>query len=399
MEGKNLCLARSERYLSPLYPALMIKPLTSLRFAFAFMVFLCHLKFIQPEQYPVLDWLNRHVFYELSIGVSFFFILSGFILSHSYQSRLLSGNTSNASFYQARFARIYPLHFVTLIAAIPLSLPLLGRIGILAWAARFLNNLTLTQSFVPVHDVYFSFNAPSWSISCEMFFYLCFPLLVRWLAKPGKAVFLTFALLVIGLLISMLVVNKEAAHAWFYVNPFIRILDFILGILLYQGAAWLRRNYLITRFTRLELLSLVLFMAFFACHEWIPEVFRYAVFYWIPMCTLILVFSFQGGWFSRQLSSKALVYLGEISFGFYLTHLLVIQYINLLNSKFHLVSSNWLLTAIQFALALGLSIASYHLLEKPANRWLKFVGRPRANLKSINAITTKTLVNSAHVSS
>ena len=58
----------------------MIKPLTSLRFFFAFMVFVSHIGFVNIES-PLYHWLKRNVFSEGLLGVSFFFILSGFVIS------------------------------------------------------------------------------------------------------------------------------------------------------------------------------------------------------------------------------------------------------------------------------------------------------------------------------
>lgn len=67
----------------------MIKPLTSLRFIFAFMVFASHLGFLNKSESNVLHWVYDSVFHEGYIGVSFFFILSGFILAYNYQDGIL----------------------------------------------------------------------------------------------------------------------------------------------------------------------------------------------------------------------------------------------------------------------------------------------------------------------
>ena len=77
----------------------MIKPLTSLRFLFALMVFGDHLQFFDFAQYPQFKEWHYSVIGEGFIGVSFFFILSGFILSLNYDERLLSRKVSLREFW------------------------------------------------------------------------------------------------------------------------------------------------------------------------------------------------------------------------------------------------------------------------------------------------------------
>ena len=135
----------------------MINTLTSLRFFFALAVFAHHVianvnRFINlPENISrILD--------EGFIGVGFFFILSGFVLTYSYQNKILTNTVSKKDFYIARFARIYPMHLLTLLFVLIKSYVIFTpeipfNIGL------FFTNLFLLQSFVPVYDVYFSFNS------------------------------------------------------------------------------------------------------------------------------------------------------------------------------------------------------------------------------------------------
>src|ERR1700739_1236064 len=97
----------------------MIKPLTSLRFLFALMVFLSHLQFVQDK---TLAKVYVDFFKEGRLGVSFFFILSGFILSLTYKQKITAGTVSKKEFWVARFARIYPLHIITFLVSIYISL-------------------------------------------------------------------------------------------------------------------------------------------------------------------------------------------------------------------------------------------------------------------------------------
>ena len=91
-------------------------------------------------------------------GVTFFFALSGFVLTWSHRE-----NDSARSFYRRRFARIYPMHAATWVLAFPVLI--LAQQEISALQAG--SNLLLLQAWVPDSTVYFGMNAPSWSLSNE----------------------------------------------------------------------------------------------------------------------------------------------------------------------------------------------------------------------------------------
>lgn len=88
----------------------MINTLTSLRFIFAIMVFGAHC-------YVIDNVFNTHFFKEGFVGVSFFFVLSGFIIAYNYQEKLKDNKIDKRTFWVARIARIYPLHWLTLFIA------------------------------------------------------------------------------------------------------------------------------------------------------------------------------------------------------------------------------------------------------------------------------------------
>ena len=89
----------------------MINTLTSLRIFFALMVFGAHC-------YVIDSSFDAHFFKEGFVGVSFFFVLSGFIIAYNYQEKLLEKTATKRTFWVARLARIYPLHLLTLLIAV-----------------------------------------------------------------------------------------------------------------------------------------------------------------------------------------------------------------------------------------------------------------------------------------
>lgn len=365
----------------------MIKPLTSLRFFFAMMVLSSHLVFvIKPESSSILYWINKYVFSEGFIGVSFFFILSGFILSYTYQEKITGKVTSSYDFWIARIARIYPLHILTLLMAIPLILKDQLQTG-WTFVLKLLLNSTLLQSFIPDSDYYFSLNSPSWSISDELFFYLLFPVLILFIVNNNKIKWIVFLLSIILIPAAVTFVDHDYYHHLFYINPVFRLIDFGIGIFLFNISKkfndyFSSKKYIVTL---LEAGSIALFVLFFVFHNKIPVVYRYSCYYWIPMACIILSFSLQKGLISRLLSHSFLIVLGEISFGIYLIHSIVIGYFYAFNFKFFHLTNDYIIIAIIFIVTVSLSYLIFIAYEKPCNRYIKNNARIRKLFSKKNA--------------
>lgn len=354
----------------------MIKPLTSIRFFFAFMVFLSHFS-IQ----------GKALFEGGHIGVSFFFILSGFILSYSYKNKIISGFCSKRNFWIARIARIFPLHLVTLLAAVIVSVVLVkygGDYPSPNWGALPLN-LTLTQALVPVDSVYFSFNAVSWSISDEAFFYLMFPFIILVLNKVKWYIKSFIALSFFTAYTVMLnVVPQNMEVALFYINPLVRIVDFIIGIILFylwerfyptlsshRGFEFVNNHKIMTV---LESFSILLMAIFIYFSDSVGLVYTYGLYFWLPMVVIIFIFSQPNnvGFFARIFSFKPLIFLGEISFGFYMIHQLAIGVVMRAFNIAGLSQMAWQIkVVIVFLIIVGLSVISFMYFETPCNKWIK----------------------------
>ena len=108
------------------------------------------------------------------IAVSFFFVLSGFILVYVYKDRLTPSTTPK--FYFTRFARIWPLHIVCLLLIAWLTQRTLPQSD-WPWMRTFAH-WSLLQSWYPTMHWTTCYNSVAWTISTEAFFYLMFPLLL-----------------------------------------------------------------------------------------------------------------------------------------------------------------------------------------------------------------------------
>jgi len=147
--------------------------LTGIRFYAALAVFLSHVSLV-----PKMEQLSEsHKVFDLGfVGVSFFFVLSGFILTNNYADlfRRSIPAGSYMQFIWGRFSKIYPVHFATMLMALPIQI--LSPNKPLDWRALPLHTL-LIQCWLPfTKTVFYNYlNVPSWSISCEWFFYLLAP--------------------------------------------------------------------------------------------------------------------------------------------------------------------------------------------------------------------------------
>ena len=203
----------------------MLRHLTGLRFIAALMVYLCHLN---TDYFGVFV---KEMFSQGFIGVSFFFILSGFILSYSYEDKLKNEVTSKRQFILLRLARIVPMHLLLAMPFILLTIHLKNFDF-----SKTLTNILLMQSWIPKEDYYFSLNGVSWSLSDELFFYLMFiPLIYTSITKK-----VITAISIITLLLTIyflkIIQTEELNHWLYYIFPVSRLVEFICGMIIY--ACW-----------------------------------------------------------------------------------------------------------------------------------------------------------------
>jgi peptidoglycan/LPS O-acetylase OafA/YrhL len=201
--------------------------LTGLRFFGALAVVFCHV----GAQFTDRNSVTVLVSYGY-VGVSFFFMLSGFVLTWSSNTR------SPGRFLWMRFCRVWPLQFLLAIVAFTVlaaqeKLP--GPLGHVA-------ELLLLQAWSPQQGVYFGGNGVSWSLSCEMFFYLLFPFVIGPLRRfRGRGLAVTAAVTVAVLaaapiVASALHVSGSLSYWLFFVFPPYRFGEFLLGMVLARVA-------------------------------------------------------------------------------------------------------------------------------------------------------------------
>ena len=180
--------------------SVFIRQLTGIRFVAAFWVLAYHLQ----GPFNVLGLLSIPILADVMrvgrLGVDLFFALSGFILTHTYLTRMGGSIHIKATlkFWWLRLARIYPVHLVMLIIAglaVFAQAQVRGESVDRDWwnPTDFIKNLLLIQEWGP--DPQRGWNFVAWSLSMEWLAYLIFPILVLILWRLHKHV-PTFALVV-----------------------------------------------------------------------------------------------------------------------------------------------------------------------------------------------------------
>jgi peptidoglycan/LPS O-acetylase OafA/YrhL len=341
-----------------------LRALTSVRGIAAWMVVLFHIR-LTIDGLPQ-GWVR--VFAKGYLAVDFFFLLSGFVIWLSWGDRLRAeGWRGVPAFLHKRVARIWPLHLAVLGGAVLLAsaLALTGRHDPAEFPFRELPlHIFLVQNWGFTDKL--SWNDPAWSISCELAAYLLFPLLVRavdWRTLPSWLVTMTataFLVILAAATTHLPTLGYDIAH-----YGLIRCLtEFAAGSAL--CALWMRWR---------EAPSLPAILAFAVAAAmlagWaagLPE--QCAVPF--AFAALLLGLALTSGMRGNPLDWAPLHYLGEISYATYLSHFMLFMVFKLVFvSDAHAVPPA--LIAIFLAMVLASSVALYHLVERPAQKWVNSI--------------------------
>lgn len=375
--------------------------LTSLRFIAALGVLLLHYRDLLG---PLPAWVMRGIVGG-QYGVTFFFILSGFILTYRYNGWFAGGVTESRYgwFQRLRWARLYPIYVFGLLLDTPWHLLERAQVGQLAavgpvyWASWLLNLVGL-QPWVPAVPFAMFWNTPAWSVGAEFFFYATFPFVCAGLARRfqtrarlalgfGAGVLGGVALYaaVIYCLTYVARVDAETQYIVLVYNPLLRYSEFFVGCV--AGQWFLRhRQHELTLPARPEQQhrwrnGLVLAcLAAIAARVWMPDYTGPSRWWWLldvsikygifimPFTVLILAVASGRTWLSPLLDRPWMMLLGEASYSLYIIHWSGVTFLrmgNLGDFGTPAVHGVFLLATI------GASVLCYRTIEVPLRRRLR----------------------------
>ncbi|MEQ1887937.1 MAG: acyltransferase [Alphaproteobacteria bacterium] len=317
-----------------------------------------------------------------AIFVDFFFVLSGIVICHAYPN--IRAGSDFWTFMKRRFARLYPLHFVTLIAvATGFLLIYLLFPGIWAGAAglpemqdlpqKFFLNLVFLNAHSLTNDN--SFNVPSWSIGAETTCYILYGVISLFYFEKRTIIYVILIVISFLALISF----GKGIVGFQYNFGFLRgIYGFFIGCAVYA----LRFRTQITPPANIFVLIFfsVITVLLLAGREYFPS--RFTFFYPVLFGVLIYLLITPDTRVARFLKMRPFLLLGTLSYSIYMLHFLVKWGINLTASLLMPVKGSgalivmpvWtgdLLLLLYLSLVLGISWVSYNYFEEPMRRYLR----------------------------
>ena len=276
-------------------------------------------------------------------AVSFFFVLSGFVLAYSYMDSDGSMTVSRRTFWVARLARIYPAYAFGLLLMFPKFLGdmmdgagtlirVIGRVTVFGSVS-----VGLLQAWWPKTALLWNF--PAWTLSVETVFYLSFPFLTAWLVSRWHtkqalltAIFLFWALSQVAPILYLAMDPEKLGNpspAWsglfsgsfdgFWMrlvrfNPLFHLPEFLIGMCL--GKLFLIRP--ATGGGFIAPIALMSLCAALACSPLLPFPMLHNGLLAPIVCILIYALASGGGALGRLLSARPFQLAGEASYSVYI---------------------------------------------------------------------------------
>ena len=363
----------SSRSAQAIKPA-PLKALTGLRCFAAVNIVLFH--FSNPQWFGFLAPVVNAGF----ISVSYFILLSGFVLAYNYSERARNGELDRKRFWEARVTRIYPIYFLSLVLSLgQLSGEYPVHTKAMFWTGVVLTPLLL-QGFVPAVATFL--NTPAWTMSAEAAYYMIFPWVAKW-KRPERIAPHIMKMAVVwalGLVPGALYIafNPDGiAHPdrWSYgpwlealkYTPYTHVFSFVFGVMLAD------LNRMIARTARLRLwLGIIGFGGIYGLLS-MGSLVPYAIIHdglLMPLFGCIVLGLAGENLLAHALGIRPLVFVGEASYCLYLLHF----------SLWNLIHNSHILDAlglarfdpwISYVLLIGLAILALYFIEKPAQRKLR----------------------------
>jgi peptidoglycan/LPS O-acetylase OafA/YrhL len=326
------------------------------------------------------------------VSTSFFLLLSGFVLTFVYGTRLADGRLDRRAFLAQRLARLYPAYALALLAMLPLALVHAWGEASAAFGSASLKAKLVTGAahFMMLHAwaprLVTSWNVPDWCVSVEMFFYLSFPLLAPALLKlsPRRLVAVMLAAWLTSLSVSIGYTLlrpdgfvADAASAGFYIHvykfcPLVRWPEFVCGVALgalYQRLPAGRRGERMA--TPLLVAVAVVGSAILLASRHIPYTLLHDGALLPLYAATVWALSSGQGPMHRALAVKPLTTLGNASYALYVLQVPVAMWLIIATGRAWPELHSPRFAALLIVLMIPVAILTQRHVEKPVQAWLR----------------------------
>jgi peptidoglycan/LPS O-acetylase OafA/YrhL len=364
-----------------------IRALTGLRFVAAAWVVLFHFRPLLWEAAPGFSEALAPVLNCGAQGVDLFFILSGFVLTWNYLDRMGQSFSARATvhFLWLRLARVWPVYLVTLhLAALWIIFTLyVGHVPSRAvdqlTAVTYVRQILLVQLwFQPFFDGS-SWDGPAWSISAEWLAYLLFAplvLVIFRIAHATRARGLMWLAVAASLPPVLLLLSSGQFYTPWSWLPRI-VMQFTAGALVAAAVRRLRPTDRARRgagYVSVLLLGAIVGLLYLLDAHPLPDVRDSGGLVDVLFVPLVMTLAIGAGNLPALLSTRFMVYAGQISFCLYMVHELVHTAWTWAAEQFHLTlagNAGKIIVVGLLALAIGGAVLLFHFVEEPARRWMR----------------------------
>lgn len=296
-----------------------------------------------------------------NIGVSYFFVLSGFVMILAYKSL----HVNPLKYYINRFARVYPVLFFSLLLLLFIKIILSKHIDITQLAL----SIFCLQAWVDGYAL--TLNGPAWSLSVEFFFYALFPLLLLSYEKIPLLKITVYALLfwlVSQFVFHLLFYNNYAINYFFY-NPLLHLNEFVVGNL--AGLIFVSKKQMLDNvviklsFGLTPVIIFLLVIIYLLLYFSLPVNYHNGLLA-VLFAFLIIALSLDKGIISNLFGTKVFVFLGEISYSIYILQLPVKSLTDIVSK---ILKLNFGFTGYLVILIISSSL-TYLIIEKPVRSFI-----------------------------
>lgn len=364
-----------------------IKALTGLRLIAALWVVLFHFRPLLREAAPEFSDALAPVLNCGAQGVDLFFILSGFVLTWNYLDRMGPSFSARATlhFLWLRLARVWPVYLVTLhLAALWIIFTLyVGHVPSRAVdhlnAVSYVRQILLVQLWFQPYFDGSSWDGPAWSISAEWLAYLLFAplvLVIFRISHATRARSLTWLAVAASLPPVLLLLSSGQFYTPWSWLPRI-VMQFTAGALVAAAVGRLRPTDRARRcagYAAVLLIGVIVALMYVLDAHPLPDVHDSGGLVDVLFVPLVMTLAIGAGSLPRLLSTRVMMFGGQVSFCLYMVHELVHTAWVWAAEQFQLtLTGSWgkLLVAGLLAFAFGAAVLLFHFVEEPARRWMR----------------------------